>query len=83
MAMRLPHRTSGQPIGADVPFQTATFSALLRNAGSKQEIEIKVDAGSPRGRWCIRSREARTEHGEPASRARRNNAEDQGGGELT
>jgi hypothetical protein len=37
---------SGQPIGAEVPFETPTFSALLRTAGSIQEIEIKVDAGT-------------------------------------
>lgn len=35
-----------QPIGAEVPFETATFSALLRTVGSKQEVEIKVDAGT-------------------------------------
>ena len=38
---------SGQPIGSEVPFETATFSALLRTVGSKQEIEIKVDTGIP------------------------------------
>jgi hypothetical protein len=38
---------SGQPLGSEVPFETAIFSALLRNSGSKQEIEIKVDTGAP------------------------------------
>jgi len=45
--LRLMNLLNGQPIGTEVPFETATFSALLRNNGSKQEIEIKVDTGTP------------------------------------
>ncbi|MGH7710306.1 MAG: hypothetical protein ACREOG_03430, partial [Gemmatimonadaceae bacterium] len=45
--------TSGQPIGAEVPFETATFSALVRNSGSNQEVEIKVDTGSPTAQTVV------------------------------
>jgi hypothetical protein len=37
---------SGQPIGAEVSFDTNVFSALLRTTSTRQEIEIKVDAGT-------------------------------------
>jgi hypothetical protein len=44
---------TGQPLGTEVPFETATFSALLRNNGSKQEIEIKVDTGAPSAQTTV------------------------------
>lgn len=51
--LRLMDLVNGQPLGSEVPFETATFSALLRNNGSKQEIEIKVDTGSPSAQTTV------------------------------
>jgi hypothetical protein len=44
---------SGQPIGAEVPFETATFSALVRTAGTRQEVEILVDTGAPTAQTVV------------------------------
>jgi hypothetical protein len=44
---------NGQPIGSEVPFETATFSALVRNAAGKQEVEVKVDTGSPSAQTVV------------------------------
>jgi hypothetical protein len=51
--LRLMDLISGQPLGTEVPFETATFSALLRNNGSKQEVEIKVDTGAPSAQTTV------------------------------
>lgn len=53
--LRLLDLLTGQPIGTEVPFETATFSALLRNAGLQQEVEIKVDTGSPSAQTVVRT----------------------------
>ena len=45
--LRLIDLRTGQPIGTEVPFETATFGAQLRNATSRQEIQVSVDTGSP------------------------------------
>ena len=44
--LRVLDLVSGQPIGAEVPFDTNIFSALLRNNGQKQEVEVKADTGT-------------------------------------
>ena len=46
---------SGQPIGSEVTFDTPVFSALLRNAGAKQEVEIKVDVGGTNPQTVVRA----------------------------
>ena len=46
---------SGQPIGAEVTFDTPVFTALLRNAGAKQEVEIKVDVGGTNPQTVVRA----------------------------
>jgi hypothetical protein len=37
---------TGRPIGPEVSFDTPAFSALVRTVGTKQEVEVKVDAGA-------------------------------------
>jgi hypothetical protein len=51
--LRVYDLTNGQPLGTEVPFETATFSALVRNVTGKQEIEIKVDTGSPTAQTVV------------------------------
>jgi hypothetical protein len=47
--LRVYDLATGNPIGSEVPFETGTFSALVRNAPTpgKQEVEVKVDTGTP------------------------------------
>lgn len=53
--LRVYDLNSGQPIGAEVTFDTPVFSALLRNAGAKQEVEIKVDVGGTNPQTVVRA----------------------------
>ena len=47
--LRVVNLLNNQPIGAEVPFETNIFSALVRTStgGAKQEVEVKVDTGAP------------------------------------
>ncbi|MFI4941790.1 MAG: hypothetical protein ACHP85_00910 [Burkholderiales bacterium] len=46
---------SGQPIGAELPFETSIFSALVRTNGTKQEVEVKVDTGAASAQTAVRT----------------------------
>jgi hypothetical protein len=42
-------------IGAELPFETSIFSALVRTNGTKQEVEVKVDTGAASAQTAVRT----------------------------
>ena len=51
--LRVLNLLNGQQIGSEVPFETGSFSALVRNAATRQDVEVKVDIGSPTARTVV------------------------------